>query len=142
MIGAGWVIQTPLVAFVFHAELAGWIMAILSFFSCRNFLGIFFWLREIDGDFQISVGSLRFKSNIFSNCLDLDVIIFLAKLVKISYSLLGIGVISHPEVPIELARGWCDEVHELSPEYILLCQGITNRPILHSQSHQIILQLN
>ena len=83
-------------------------MAILSLFSCRNFLGILFWLREIDGDFQISIFSWRFESNAFSNGLDLDIVILLTKLVKISYSLLGIGGISRPEVPIELARGRCD----------------------------------
>ena len=45
MVGAGWVIQATLVTFIFHAKLASWIMAILSLFSCRNLLGILFWLR-------------------------------------------------------------------------------------------------
>ena len=89
MVGAGWVIQAALVAFVFHTKLAGWIMAVLSLFSCRNLLGILFWLREIDGDFQISIFSWRFESNVFSNGLDLDVVILLTELIKISHGLLG-----------------------------------------------------
>ena len=120
MIGASWVVQATLVAFIFHTELAGWIVTILRLFSCRNFLGILFWLREIDGDFQIPIGSRCFESNVFSNSLDLDIIVLLTKLVKISHSLLGIGGISRPEVPIELARGRCNQVHELSSQYILL----------------------
>ena len=105
MVGAGWMVQASLITFIFHAKLAGWIIAVLSLFSCRNLLGILFWLREIDGDFQISIFSRCFESNIFSNSLDLDIVILLTKLVKISYSLLGIRGISRPEVPIELARG-------------------------------------
>ena len=120
MVGAGWVVQATLVTFIFHAKLAGRIMAVLSLFSCRNFLWILFWLREIDGDFQISISGRCFESNVFSNSLDLDIVIFLTKLVKISYSLLRIGSIGRPEVLIELARGWCNQVHELSSQYILL----------------------
>ena len=89
MVGTGLVVQATLVAFVFHAELAGWIITILNLFSCRNFLGILFWLREIDGDFQISISGRCFESNVFSNSLNLDIVILFTKLVKISYSLLG-----------------------------------------------------
>ncbi|CIV76756.1 Uncharacterised protein [Streptococcus pneumoniae] len=80
----------------------------------RNLFRILFRLREIDGNFKFSIIRWNTISDIFSNGLEFDVVIFLTELIKILYRLLRRVDIGFPEVTIDLTRIRSHQVHQFS----------------------------
>ena len=88
VIASSWMIDTTIVAFIFHTELTLRIVTRLNQLSRRNLLWILFRLREIDGNLQFTIVRWYTISNILCDSLQFDVVILLTELLEIRNCLL------------------------------------------------------
>ena len=79
---AGGVVHAACIAFVLGAELALGVGALGSQFGGGNGLGVFFGLREVDGDIQIAVGGLGDPLHVPLDAVAADVIGILAEFIE------------------------------------------------------------
>ena len=82
MILAGGVVHAACIAFVLGAELALGVGALGSQFGSGNGLGVFFGLREVDGDIQIAVGGLGDPFQVAFDAVAADIIGVLTEFIE------------------------------------------------------------
>ena len=137
-----WVIDATKITFIFHTKLAFWIIRSYRIFSSSDGFWIFFRFRKVNRNFQVTVFSRCFISNILCNGFDFHIIIAFTKVIKISNCLLWVRLISIPEVTIDNTRAWCNQVHELSSDNILLFIKFTYETSFYTRLKQLVFKLN
>ena len=142
VIAAGWVINATQITFIFHTKLTLRIIRSYRILSSRNSLRIFFRFRKVNRNFQVTILCWSLIGDILSNCLYLNIIIAFTKIIKISNCLLWVWFISIPEVTIDNTRAWCNQVHELSSDNILLFIKFTYKTSFNTCLKQLVFKLN
>ena len=126
VIASSWMIDTTMVAFIFHTELTLRIVTRLDQLSCRNLFWILFRLREIDGNLQFTVVRWYTISNILCDSLQFDVVILLTEFVEIRNCLFWSLCIGIPKITINLTWTRRYQVHEVSTENLTRSLTIFN----------------
>ena len=118
------------VAHVFGAEQALGVTGGLFQLRRRNVPGVFFWLGQVDGNFQLPVFGLRRPALVFRNAVAADVVAVLTQGVEIvRRRLRGLGI-PRPELPHHLRRAGRQEAHEPRVEQVALRDGVRGQPFL------------
>ena len=142
MIATGRVVNATQITFIFHTKLTLRIIGSYRILSSCNSLRIFFWFRKVNRNFQVTVFSRCFISNILCNGFDFHIIIAFTLCIKVSNCLLWGRFISIPEVTIDKARAWCNQVHELSTDDILFFIKFTYRTSFNTCLKQLVFKDN
>ena len=116
---AGGVVHAACIAFVLGAELALGVGALGSQFGGGNGLGVFFGLREVDGDIQIAVGGLGDPFQVALDAVAADIIGVLTEFIEpVGGGLRAFAFVAFLEIGAHDAGPRGQYAHELCVEQV------------------------
>ena len=124
---SGGMVHPTCIAFVFPTKHTFGITALRSQFRCRNGFGVFFRLRQVNGDVDFTVFCHGFPTHILFDAVSADVVCITAKVIIPVCCFFRVFCMKFTEFPNDFSGKRCHNTHEFCVEQIFIYDAVRNQ---------------